>query len=710
MTGHTKNDIPQQAAGSYTGGQLPPVPQPQAYTYNDRDISWLAFNYRVLQEAKDPSVPLYERFKFMAIYSSNMDEFFKVRVAYLRGLAALKKKTQKKLDADPLVLLRKVHQIVKKQRIEYSELFWSLTKELSEHNIFFIDEKQITAGQMEFLKEYFQNFILPLLNPTFLHENLGPVFLHSDMIYLAVRFTDNEGDFVYSLIEVPTGSLPRFLLLPEDDHKYCIIALDDIIRLFIEQIFTKAEVDSIFAVKITRDAELYIYDEYSGNLVDKVKKSLTKRNLGVPSRFLYDKRMPEDFLRYLIKVLALADDDLMPGGRYHNFRDLMNFPNPYSPSFEYENMPPLRITDLDNAPSMLEAINKRDWLVHFPYQSYDYLSRFLNEAATNPHVSKIRISLYRVAVGNSKVVNALIEAARAGKEVTVFVEVKARFDEENNIKWSNELLRAGAKVLYSIPGLKVHSKTCVVTHKLNGVQTRYAYFSTGNFHEKTARVYGDVGLFTAEPSLTDELLSHFDFLRRKTSVIYSKELLIAPDNLRYRLYDLISNEIANARAGKVARIILKMNSIQDKEMIDKLYEASNAGVKIDLIIRGICCIQPGVPGQSENIKVYSIVDRFLEHARIYIFHNEGNTKLYCSSADFMTRNLSQRVEVAFPIKDPALRQEVLDIINIQLSDNTKRRIIDRRLSNRYVRKTARGKIVRSQYATYEYLKAKYQKT
>ncbi len=678
----------------------------QGYTFNDRDVSWLAFNYRVLQEAKDKRVPLYERFKFMAIYSSNMDEFFKVRVAYLRGLATLKKKTQRKLDLDPGQVLRLVQRIVKKQRLEYAELFAALTKELSEHHITFIDDQKVLPSQLEFLRDYFTNYLMPVLNPVFLHENVGPVFIPSDVIHHAIRFLDNEGDYVYALIEIPTVSLPRFLLMPDEvPGQYSIIALDDVIRLFLRQLFPKVEQDNIYSIKVTRDAELYIYDEFSGDLVDKIKKSLVKRNLGVPSRFLYDREMPDDFLKHIKKVLALADDDLMMGGRYHNFRDLMGFPNPLAPSLEYEPLKPLRIPELDKSPSMIDAIRTRDWMIHFPYHSYDYLSRFLWEAAEHPSVSKIRISLYRVAVGNSKVVSALIDAAKMGKEVTVFVEVKARFDEENNIKWANELIKAGAKVTYSIPGLKVHSKTCVITYKENGVQTRFAYFGTGNFHEKTARIYGDVGLFTANPALTDELLNHFDFLRRKSDKIESNNLLIAPHNLRARIYQLIDQEMAHAAAGHPARVILKLNSIQDREIIEKLYQASNAGVKIDLIIRGICCLQPGVPGQSENIKVISIVDRFLEHARIYFFHNNGDSVVYCASADFMTRNLSERVEVAFPVLQPDLRQEIVDLLHIQLADNQKARVIDLKLTNKYQK--IKGPEVRAQIAFYEYLKQKH---
>jgi len=691
-------------------GVLPPlraedIPQTPAYDFNDRDVSWLAFNYRVLQEAKDPTVPLYERIRFLAIYSSNMDEFFKIRVAYLRGLATLKKKTQKRLYFDPAKILQQVKRIVQKQRAEYLQLFRDLTEELKQHNIYFIGNEDVTQDQYEFLKEYFYTYVMPLMNPTYIHENVGVVFLQSDMIYHALRFPDNEGDYVYALLEIPTNTLPRFLLMPETGDRYYIISLDDIIRLFIHQLFPKVSPDEVYSIKMTRDAELYIYDEYTGNLVDKIKKSLAKRNLGVPSRFLYDSRMPDDFLRALKKALGLTDADLVSGGRYHNFRDLMNFPNPFSPQLENEPLPQLRIKELDEAPSIFEAIEKRDWLIHFPYQTYDYLSRFLWEAAENPHVSKIRISLYRVAVGNSKVVSALIHAAKSGKEVTVFIEVKARFDEENNIKWSNELVRAGAKVLYSIPGLKVHSKTCVVTYRHHGVQKRYAYFGTGNFNEKTARVYGDIGLFTADPQLTNELLTHYDFLRRKTERIDSKELLIAPYSMRKQLYWLIDTEINAAKSGEKAYILLKMNSIQDREIIEKLYEASNAGVQIDMIIRGICCLKPGIKGQSENIRIISIVDRFLEHARCYYFHHGGKGLLYCSSADFMTRNLSDRVEVAFPIKDAALKQEVLDILQIQLNDNQKSRVIDARFSNKYVKR--KGKPVRAQIAIYEYLKNKY---
>jgi polyphosphate kinase len=676
------------------------------FTFNDRDLSWLAFNYRVLQEAKDLRVPLYERFKFMAIYSSNMDEFFKVRVAYLRGLATLKKKTQRRLDFDPVGTLHQLQRLIKKQRVEYAETFVALTEELKQHNIYFINQQQLSPSQQAFASEYFKAQVRPLLNPTFLHENVGPVFLPSDVIHHALRFLDNEGDYVYALIEIPTSTLPRFLLLPAENGQWSILALDDVIRHNIDQLFPKVSPSEVYSIKVTRDAELYIYDEFSGDLVEKIKKSLNKRNLGVPSRFLYDRNMPEGFLKDLKKSLALADDDLVSGGRYHNLRDLMGFPNPLAPELEYEKLPPLRVPALDQSPLMVDAILQRDWLIHFPYHSYDYLSRFLGEAAQDHRVSKIRISLYRVAVGNSKVVAALIEAAKRGIEVTVFVEVKARFDEENNIYWSTELFKAGAKVLYSIPGLKVHSKTCVITYNNpDGSQTRVAYFGTGNFNEKTARIYGDLGLFTANPALTDELLAHFDFLRQPKGEIATQQLLVAPHGLRTGLYHLINREIAEARSGQPAYMLLKMNSVQDREMIAKLYEASNAGVKIDLIVRGICCLQPGVPGQSTNIRIISIVDRFLEHARMYLFHHGGEQRLYCSSADLMTRNLNDRVEVAFPVLDPDLKQEVIDLLNIQLADNQKARIIDRKLTNKYVKTKAEP--LRAQYAIYWYLKNKY---
>ncbi len=678
----------------------------QPFTYFNREMSWLAFNHRVLQEAMDNSVPIYERIRFLAIYSNNLGEFFRVRVASVRGLSVLKKKLKKKkLDFKPKQLLKKIHKTIQKHRVEYNVIFQELKEQLKLHNIFLVTETELDDLQKEIVYEYFHREVMPLLNPTFLQDDVGPVFLQNDTIYLATRFKDNEGDFVYSLIEVPSNSLSRFFLFPKKDDKHYIIMLDDIIRLYIEELFSKTTIEEVYSVKITRDGELHIYDEYVGNLVDKVKKSLVKRSMGVPSRFLYDSRMPEDFLKYLRKVLALSEDDLVVGGRYQNFKDFMGFPNPISPKLEYKPLYPQKIDELEKYSSMFEALKAKDWIFQYPYQDYEYFDRFLWEAAYDPFVSKIRITLYRVA-NNSKTVNALIAAARNGKEVNVFIEVKARFDEENNLYWSNELLKAGAKVLYSLPGIKVHSKICMVSRREGETQVRYGFFSTGNFNEKTSKIYGDIALLTKDQTLTEDLVNLFEFLRRKTDKIESKELLIAPANMRERFVDLINFEIEQAKAGKSASIIFKMNSLEDKDMIAKLYEANNVGVKIKLIIRGICCLETGVEGQSENIEAISIVDRFLEHARIFVFHHAGAELVYASSADWMTRNLNYRVEVAFPIKDAVLKQETIDILNIQLQDNQKARLVNRQQNNKYVVAKRGMYKIRSQYKIYDYCKKK----
>lgn len=680
------------------------VQQP-SYTYFNREMSWLAFNHRVLQEAMDTSVPIYERIKFLAIYSSNLGEFFRVRVASVRGLSVLKKKMKKRLDFKPKQILKKIHKKIQQHRTEYNITFQKLVAELKTNNIFLVNETELDSTQKDILYDYFQREVMPLLNPTFLQDDVGPVFLQNDTIYLVTRFKDNEGDYVYSLIEVPSSSLSRFFLFPKQDEKHYIIMLDDIIRLYIEELFPKTHIEEVYSVKITRDGELHIYDEYVGNLVEKIKKSLAKRNMGVPSRFLYDSRMPEDFLRYLRKVLALSEDDLVQGGRYQNFKDFMSFPNPISPKLEYKPQYPQKIDELEKYSSMFTALQAKDWLFHYPYQDYEYFDRFLWEAAYDPHVSKIRITIYRVA-SNSRTVNALIAAARNGKEVNVFMEVKARFDEENNLYWSNELLKAGAKVLYSLPGIKVHSKICMISRREGENQVRYGFFSTGNFNEKTSKIYGDIALLTKDQHLTKDLVNLFEFLRRKTDKIETSELLVAPDNMRQRFLNLIQYEIDQAKEGKEAAIMLKMNSLEDKEMISKLYEASNAGVQIRMIIRGICCVETGVEGQSANIQAISIVDRFLEHARVFWFHHAGETLIYASSADWMMRNLSFRVEVAFPIKDTTLKQEVIDILLLQWNDNQKARILNKAQNNKYVVLKRGTSKIRSQYKIYEYCKRK----
>jgi polyphosphate kinase len=675
----------------------------------NRELSWLSFNHRVLQEAKDPSVPLYEKIKFLAIFSSNLDEFFRVRVASLRSLLDLKKKTQKELNFDLQKLLAKIHRIVVKMGDEFDNIFINIVKpELELNNIFLVDHTALNTIQKEFVSELFNTQIIPHIMPMIIAKKKITPFLRNQRLYLAVKLstkgnhTSRKKRFYYAIVEVPTNHIDRFILLPKIGNKNYIIFLDDVIRLFLPNIFYGYNVHESYAVKLTRDAELYIDDEFSGNLLDKIKKSLAKRSSGAPSRFLYDKNMPANFLKFLKEALFLSNEDLYPGRKYHNFSDFFKFPNPGIKNLNYPEMKPLKSKVFENSDSIFDLIKKQDLLLYYPYQSYDYVINFIEQAAKDPNVTDIKITQYRVAK-DSKIVNSLIKAAHRGKNVTAFVEIKARFDEEINIKSAEEMQKAGVKVLYSFPGIKVHAKIALITRNENGKLTEYVYLSTGNFNEITARLYTDYGFYTNNNSISKEVNKVFDFLERNNLKYEFKHLLVARFGMREKLISLIDNEICNAKNGLPAKIILKINSLEDERMIKKLYEASNAGVKIDLIVRGICCLIPCIPKLSENIKVISIIDRFLEHDRVYIFHNNGNDIVFLSSADWMKRNLSRRIEVAFPIYDKNLKNIIIEIIQIKLSDNVKARIIDEKQINNYVISN-NNPAVRSQYEVYEYLK------
>lgn len=682
--------------------------------YKNRDLSWLSFNYRVLQESKDPRVPLYERIKFLAIYSSNLDEFFRVRVAGIRSLINISKSAQKELEFDPSNLLKKISKEINKQQKEYGEIFREIIiPELKKNNVCLIDENKTTDKQKEFISKYFNERIIPQIQPILLVKNKIVPFLRNRRLYLAVilkpkskvngkanpKTTRNR----YAIVEIPSNHLPRFIDLPSEDENKFIIFLDDIIRFHLKSIFLGYDIIGAYSIKLTRDAELYIDDEFSGNLLEKIERSLLKRNIGAPSRFLYDEKMPKIFLRLLKETFYIENDDLVPGAKYHNFSDFFTFPSPAGNNLFNEPLPPLRHPQLDKYRYLFDAIKKHDFLVHFPYQTYDYVLQFLDQAADDPYVTSIYVTQYRVAKG-SEVVSALVKAARRGKKVMVFVELKARFDEESNIHWAEEMKSQGINVLYSFPGLKVHSKLALVKRTVDKSDKYYCYMATGNFNEKTAQLYSDTGLFTSDSRLTKEVKMVFNHLRDTKIKPKFKHLLVAQFNMRKYFVKLIDNEIEYAKKGKKAQITLKMNSLEDKKMISKLYEASNAGVKINLIIRGICCLVPGVLGLSKNIKVISIVDRYLEHSRIFIFHNDGHPKIYAGSADWMRRNLSRRIEVVFPIYDRNLKKEIMDIIHLQLNDNVKARIIDRYDKNNY----KKNRIIRlnhSQVDTHKYLQS-----
>ena len=687
--------------------------KPNKDIFFNRELSWLSFNYRVLQEAKDTNVPLLERLKFLAIYSSNLDEFFRVRVASLRSLLALKTKTQKKLQFDPQKLLDDIKQKVNKQQDEFGSIYRNeILPELKKNNIYIVDDKNFPKSSKKYLQSYFSDKVIPFIE-TFLPDKAEhSTFLQNKALYFAVCLTKKDQPGIlddnvdveneYAIVEIPSDKLGRFITLPAIKRNNYVMFLDDVIKLFLPDIFPSHKIVSCYSIKLTRDAELYIDDEFTGNLLAKIKKGLSKRKTGIPSRFLYDNKMPKSFLKFLRETLNLKKDDLIVGGRYHNFNDFFGFPNFNLSNLDYEPLPPIVSKDFDKHDSIFDAISEKDVLLSFPYQSYGYVLKFLEEAANNPDVKSIEITLYRVA-SESLVIRSLLKAVENGKKVTAFVEVKARFDEESNFSSGEVLQNGGVNVLYSFPGLKVHSKLCVVERVEKGKTNFYTYLGTGNFNEKTARIYCDHALFTKDKQIAKDAKNVFKFLLNKDDEQSFDKLLVAPFNLRSTFVQLIDSEIKNASDGKKAEITIKLNSLEDKKMIKKLYEASQAGVRIKIIVRGICCLIPGKKGLSEKISVVSIVDRFLEHARIYVFHNNGDKLMYVASADWMRRNLSRRIEVGFPILDNIIKSFLLKVMELQWIDNTKARKIDIAQKDNY-RNSRRKKKIRSQYEIYNYIK------
>lgn len=668
----------------------------------DRELSWLSFNYRVLQEAKDPRVPLIERLKFLAIYSSNLDEFYRVRVASVRSLKSLKKKSKKTLKFSPKKLLAEINRRVDLQQQEFGLIFREhILPGLEEAKVSITNEDKVNEEQKRFIRDYFVDEILPVLRSDVVEEMPQTPFLENNRIYLFIRLEATGAlPAQHVLLALPTDKHSRFLVIPDDTH-HTVILLDDVVRLCTDLIFPERKVESCYAVKMSRDAELYVEDEFTGDLVAKIRQSLSNRLTGLPARFLLDERMPIHQQEYLQRLLNLSGGDLVMGGKYHNFSDYFGFPVPDKEGLTYPAQPPLPHAGLDQFASFFEAMQQRDFVLHFPYQSYDYVTRLIEEAAQDAAVTTIRITLYRVA-SDSQVAKALIMAAKNGKTVEVFDEIKARFDERSNLFWGSELSQAGAKVRYSYPDLKVHSKICLITRNEDGKKKQYAYLGTGNFNEKTSRIYCDHALLTTDSAVCKDLVSVFAFLMDFKLAPKFKSLLVAPFQMRETFERLINREIEHAKQGEKGQIIAKMNSLEDEGMVEKLYEASQAGVEIKLIIRGICRLVPGVPGLSDNIQIISIIDRYLEHARIYQFYNKGADEMYIASADWMHRNLSRRIEVGFPVSDPKLRKEIRDIVELQLQDNTKSRWIDAEQNNAYIDRE--GEKVQAQHATYTKLK------
>ena len=681
------------------------APAIETTKYFNRDLSWLSFNLRVLEESLDPQLPLVEKIKFIAIHASNLDEFYRVRVATLSRLANLNEKAKEILGYNPKKILNQIKTVVVKQERKFNNLYENIIiRQLAEEKIFILNDKQLNVSRGAFVKDYFREKLLATLVPIMLDASMPLPELRDRAIYFFVKLTKDK-KVRYALIEIP-DNISRFIVLPDTNNLKFIILMDDIVRYNLEDIFFIFEHDTIeaYSIQLTRDAELDLDKEVSGKFIDSLAKSLLKRRKGKPMRLLYDSDMPLDMLKYLVSKMGLHGESLIPGNRYHNFKNFISFPNIGRPELEYPKYTALPVGDLSFGKSLMGMIAKKDYLISTPYQSYDYVIHFLREAAIDPKVKEISIAVYRLAE-NSRIIHALINAAKNGKKVTCLVELRARFDEQNNITWSRRLEEEGVNVLYGIENYKVHSKICLVSRTEKEKLVYYACLSTGNYNERTARLYADHTLLTVNKKITADLVNVFKALNKNVLPKGLKSLIVSPIDSRPEIYRLIDNEIKNAKAGKEAYMILKMNSLADEQLINKLYHASNAGVKIQMIIRGMCCLVPGVKGFSENIEIISIVDKYLEHSRVHIYCNGGDELTYLTSADFMTRNIDTRIEVGFPIYDEHLKREIRDIINIQLSDNTKAREINIHNNNKY-HKTNSEIPVRAQIDIYNYLKNK----
>jgi len=680
--------------------------------YNNREISWLSFNARVLQEAEDPTVPLFERIRFLGIFSNNLDEFFRVRVAAVRRMLEFGKDDETLLgNYTATELYDEIQETVVQQQQKAQEIYRNIWAEMANENIFMIDEKQLTHEQGVYVRKYFNTKVLPNIVPIMLGKSMKFPYLRDKSVYLAVKLSElnSPEKFAYALIRVPTRSVSRFLVLPEQGNKKYIILVDDIIRFCLNDVFPIFNFDHFeaYTIKVTRDAELDIDDDISKSFMEKMELSLKKRKIGIPVRLIYDREMPDDLLGFIMKKMKLdGAEKTVAGGRYHNHKDFMNFPEVGKSRHYYQHLPPVPHKDLPQHQSILKKLRQKDVLLHYPYQSFSHFIDLLREAAIDPKVREIGITIYRVS-DTSKVVNALLNAIRNGKKVTVVIELQARFDEEANIFWSNKLQEEGAQVINGIPGLKVHCKLAWIQRKEKNGLRNYAYIGTGNFHEGTARVYADKGLLTADQEIANDVAHMFEFFKHTYYHFNYSQIIISPFSMRNFFIHKIDQEIANAKKGKPAYMILKMNSLIDPQMIDKLYEASQAGVKIQLIIRGIFGLKTGDPVLSKNIEAISIVDKFLEHTRVFLFANGGRDDIYISSADWMPRNLDRRIEVACPIYSPEIRNELKELLRIQLRDNTKARILDSELSNRYNNQT-NGQRYRAQEDYHTYIKKRHQ--
>lgn len=684
------------------------------YRFFNRDISWLSFNYRVLLEAADPTLPIYERINFISIYSSNLEEFYKIRVADHKAIASGKTPEDEESVQSAIKLMDEINKEVNRQlNVRISIYEKKIIPMLAKHHIIFYQGYPTETYHQEFIRNFFNEEIFPYLAPVPVSKDRVITFLRDNRLYLAVRLFRKDfppthpGRTEYFVMKLPYSKVPRFIELPPIGTNYYLMFIEDIIKANIGTIFPGYEIDSSYCIKISRDADILINDAASSNeLIEQVKKEVKKRKTGAVCRFVYDQAMPKDFLKYLMDAYHIDYNELVPGDKHLNLEDLKNLPNP-NPHLPVLHKPqPLTLTCLDENESIFNYVAQHDLLLYYPYHSFGHFIHFLYEAVHDPEVKEIMVTQYRVA-DNSAVINTLIAAAQNGKKVTVFVELKARFDEEHNLATAQMMKAAGINILYSLPKLKVHAKVALVLRKdkQHHRLTSYAYISTGNFNEKTATLYADCGLFTSNAVLVNDVKQLFRTLQGQCDNPEFKRLLVARFNLIPELNRLIDHEIILAQEGKGGRIILKMNALQDPYMITRLYEASQAGVQIDLIIRGICCLVPGQP-YSRNIRITRIVDTFLEHARVWYFGNNKQPKLFLGSPDWMRRNLYRRIEAVTPVLDKKLKKELTDMLYIQLADKRKACFVDEHLCNQWKSPHPLNEKIRSQYAFYEYLKGR----
>ena len=676
--------------------------------YRNRELSWLQFNARVLQEAEDVSVPLIERLRFIGIFSNNLDEFFKVRYATIKRIDDAGKGGRSFLGGySAKELMEEITQTVISQQRNSLKVLAEINKQLEKENIFIIDETEVTPSQGEFISDYFISKVSPALVTIMISELDKFPSLKDTAAYLAVKMVISNEDAsldakkLYALIEIPR-SVERFVVLPREGDKQYIIILDDLIRYCLHNLFNifKYERISAHMIKISRDAELDIDSDLSRSFIDKISKSVKERSKGDPVRFVYDKSIDSATLQFLLDKMGINNtDSIIPGGRYHNRRDYMDFPSLGRNDLQYEPKTPVPIAGLSLEGSLLDKIAKKDYLLHAPYQTFSYIIKFLREAALDPKVKTIKITIYRLAQ-LSHISSSLINAAKNGKDVTVQIELRARFDEEANIRYAEQMQSEGVKLIFGVAGLKIHCKMCLVERLENKKLKRYAIVSTGNFNESTAKVYTDYSLFTSNSKICKEINKVFDFFEVNYEIKKYNHLIVSPHYTRNAIYEMIDTEILNAKSGVISGIKLKLNSLSDHGIIDKLYEASNAGVQVQLIVRGLCCLIPGVQGMSENIEVISIIGKFLEHPRLFIFSNNGKNDIYISSADFMGRNLDNRVEVSCPIYDLDIKKQIVEMFEIGWSDNVKAREISNNNDNAY--RNNGEALVRSQFVMYDY--------